>query len=407
MADEGDTVLEAIKDAAANNKRLIVEGSGTKASLGRIMSTDEASTLKVSSFKGLGQITNYEPDELVLMAGAATPLKDILAALDAEGQMLAFDPPLGGASHSQAIGTIGGIIGANLSGPRRFTAGAARDYLLGVSAISGRGEAFYSGGRVMKNVSGYDLSKLMTGSFGTLGVMTDLIIKTMPKPETTASLIVMAADGVSAGAAVERIFSSPYGAEAAALITRDAGRNSSNQNLKNMGDKTAAVIRLEGIENSVKARLTAIKDMLQQYGDLFVLDKASSDALQEELREVTLLPLQEDDVLWKISCPPKAGAALLDHVNRWYNGRAFADWGGGLLWLQLTEADDVSGGDAVRALIKECGGHATLFSASASRRQQADVFMPQSEAVLALTKRIKASFDPKAVLNFGKIYKGV
>ncbi|MGU9962140.1 MAG: FAD-binding protein [Candidatus Puniceispirillales bacterium WSBS_2018_MAG_OTU23] len=409
---DADDLLEVMAMATANKTVLELQGLGTRRGLGRPTDADQ-----VLSLTKLNGITTYEPDELVLMAKAATPLKDVLKLLDGAGQMLAFDPPLGTAnvgatSHDEAMGSIGGIIAANLAGPRRLVAGAVRDYVLGFSAVSGRGEAFQSGGRVMKNVTGYDLSKLMAGSFGTLAVMHDVIIKTMPKPEYAASIIIAARSIDDACGAIRGAFASSYEPTAGAVIPPQVGVFSQVKKLKNIAEQyPAAVIRVEGFSKSVASRIKNLSDLLSPYGEQVILKEKDSSLVQAELREVSLLLSQDGRVLWKISCPPLAGGTVLTKILSRPNCRAYADWAGGLIWvshpLNTVGENGDCGGRALRDMLKPYGGHATLISAPINIRGAIDVFQPQPAPLFELSRRVKASFDPLGILNPGRIYDGI
>lgn len=399
VRDEAE-LLEAVTESAAHSLPLEVTGSGTRRELGRPV--DGGRRLDLSAMSG---ITLYEPDELVLKARAATPLASILEALDEAGQMLAFDPVLGARSHAEAKGTIGGLIATNLSGSRRMTAGAARDYLLGFRAVSGRGEEFQSGSRVMKNVTGYDLSKLMAGSYGTLAVMHDVILKTMPKPETAASLLYACADAAEARAIIGAAFASPHEPASAAIIPSALTVFSNHQPVRDFVQKgVVAVIRLEGFEVSVKARSDALTGLAANAP--VVTDAALSDALQAEIRETSLLPRQNNRVIWKITCPPAAGGTLIDRLLARPNCRGFCDWGGGLIWLSSPSGQQ-AGAETIRAMVAEYDGEAMLYEAPEGMRRTIPVFHPQQEALTALTRRIKSGFDPLGILNPGRMMAGV
>ena len=401
VRDSAD-LLDALAEAAAAKTRLDVQGSGSRKHIGRPTDADQ-----VLSLAALSGITTYEPDELVLMAKAATPLKDILKALDDEGQMLAFDPQLGAMTHDAAKGTIGGVMATNLSGPRRMVAGAARDYLLGFSAVSGRGEAFQSGSRVMKNVTGYDLSKLMAGSFGTLAVMHDVTIKTMPKPEDAASLVVAAKSIEEAAAAIRTSLASSFEPTAGAIIPPRVAVFSSQKLIKQAAQNyPVAVIRVEGFAVSVKNRIDALSSLLKDAGEQTVLTKEESDLVQAELRENALIPPQNNRVTWKISCPPAVGGMILEEVMKRPNVRAYADWAGGLIWVSYPSGGD-SGAEALRKLVTPHGGHVTLLDAPENIRMALDVFEPQPAPLHELARRVKASFDPLGILNPGRMYDGI
>ena len=409
VADEGE-LLACVEDAAANGLPLEVSGRHTRSGLGRPVECGRRLDLS-----GMAGITMYEPDELVLTARAATPLATILAELGKAGQMLAFDPMLGADEPKSAKGTIGGVLATNLSGPRRLTAGAARDYLLGFKAVSGRGGAFQSGSRVMKNVTGYDLSKLMAGSYGTLAVMHEVTLKTMPRPETSASLLYRADSADAARTIIEAVFAGPHEPSAAAIIPAALAVYSRLQPIRDMdGPGVVAVVRLEGFEASVKARRDALASMPNTGRETGrdsgpgpeVVGDGLSDALQAEIRETSLLPRQSNRAIWKITCPPAEGGRLLDRLLERPSCRGYADWGGGLVWLQAPSGQQ-AGAEAIRSLAGEHGGEAMLFEADEGLRRTLAVFHPQTEALAALTKRIKGAFDPLGILNPGRMFEGV
>ncbi len=399
---DNDDLLDVISAAVSNKTKLDIRGQGSRLGLGRPIEADQIITLD-----GLQGITTYEPDELVLIARAATPMKDILKTLDDAGQMLAFDPPLNARSHDEAKGTLGGMIATNASGPRRMVAGAARDYLLGFNAISGRGEGFKSGSRVMKNVTGYDLSKLMAGSFGTLAVMDEITIKTMPMPEDARAILVKTNDEVAAGDAIRAAFDSSFEPTCGAIIPAKTAVFSTCKTFKDAAKNGAiAVIRLEGFSVSVKDRVAALTDILAPFGEINILDKNDADVLHIDLREVSLLPAQNNRVLWKISCPPASGGRILNALSKRPNCRGYADWGGGLIWLSHPSGLD-GGAEVLRRMLAEVGGHVTLVSAPESMRMNVDVFEPQPAPLAELSRRVKASFDPLGILNPGRMYEGM
>ena len=395
---------EAMAQAMASQTKLEVLGNGTMQGLGRPVEADA-----ILDLKSMSGITLYEPDELVMTAHAATPLAVIMEELEKAGQVLAFDPPLrvqGG--HAQ--GTIGGVMATNQSGSRRMVAGAARDYLLGFKAISGRGEAFQSGSRVMKNVTGYDLSKLMAGSFGTLAVMHEVTLKTMPKPETSASVLCQCKNAEAAGQLIKAVFSSPHEATMASIIPSAVAVFSSSATLKDFASKDViTVIRVEGFETSVTARsteLAALANTIEGVSSILTVSEEDSNTIHSDIREVTLLPRQNNRVIYKISCPPDAGASLLETLSKRPNSRAYADWAGGLIWVSHPEGGD-AGINVIRELVAQTGGHVTLVEASPDMRRKLPVFQPQPPALMTLTKRVKASFDPQGILNPGRMYEGV
>jgi glycolate oxidase FAD binding subunit len=391
-------VEDAVGWALAEGKTLELMGRGSKRALGRPSQSDL--TLDVS---GLSGVTLYEPEELVLSAKAGTPIAEIEALLAAKGQELAFEPMdygpvLGGPS---AAGTLGGVLAANLSGPRRLKAGAARDHFLGVSAVSGRGETFKSGGRVVKNVTGYDLCKLLAGSFGTLAAMTEVTVKVLPKAETEETLMVLGLDDAAAVRAMALAMGSSCDVSGAAhLPAAVAARHAGT-------DKAATAFRLEGVGPSVAHRKRALEVLMQPLGTLVSWDAQGSRAFWRGVRDATPFAAGTNErPLWRISTAPGKGAELAGAVAGKTDAELFYDWAGGLIWLAVAPSDD-AGAAIVRRAVANCGGHATLVRAPAAVRAAVDVFEPQPDGLAALSKRVKDSFDPKGVLNPGRMWAGV
>jgi glycolate oxidase FAD binding subunit len=391
-------VLDAVKWALAEGKRLEVVGRGSKRALGRPSQSDL--TLDLSALSG---VTLYEPEELVLSAKAATPLAEIEALVDGKNQQLAFEPmDLGPLLGNEAGGTIGGALAAGLAGPRRIKAGSARDHFLGFSAVSGRGEIFKSGGRVVKNVTGYDLCKLLAGSFGTLAAMTDATVKVLPKPETEETLLLAGLDDARAVQAMTAAMASSCDVSGAAHLPAHVALRFSG-----IGGSSTTVFRLEGVVPSVRHRKDALAVLLTPYGAVVSLDEKASRALWREIRDVRPFAAagpSGDRPVWRISLPPARGfeiAALIEP-----SAQMFYDWAGGLIWIAPLPGGD-AGAAMVRKAIAALGGHASLIRAPAAVRAAVDVFEPQPAPVAALTKRVKESFDPKGVLNPGRMWAGV
>ena len=401
-------VEDAVQWALANGKALETIGGGSKRAIGRPAQTDL--TLDLS---GLSGVTLYEPEELVLTAKAGTPLAEIEALVAARQQMLAFEPPDYGGVLGAARGraTLGGVLAANFSGPRRMKAGAARDHFLGFSAVSGRGEVFKSGGRVVKNVTGYDLCKLMAGSWGTLAVMTDVTIKVLPRPETEQTLLIRGLEPARAIAAMTAAMGTSYDVSGAAhLPVEVAVRAPAGETAG--GSITA--LRLEGFSLSVVERMRMLEALMQPYGDLASMDATLSRRLWTAIRDVMPFAadrpshsaLEHEPALWRVSTAPSRGAEFAAIVANGADAHMYYDWAGGLIWLTLKAGED-AGAALIRRALAATGGHATLIRAPASVRAAIDVFTPQDRAVAALTKRVKDSFDPKGVLNPGRMWAGV
>lgn len=341
----------------------------------------------VLSTSALSGIELYEPGSLTLVAKAGTPVAEIEAALDAESQRLAFEPM----DHRGLLGTtgtptIGGVAAANVSGPRRIQAGAARDFMLGVRFVDGRGQIIKNGGRVMKNVTGYDLVKLMAGSYGTLGVLTEVSLKVLPKPRFAATLRIEGLADAAAVAALGRALGSPYEVSGAAHL---------------QGDDNSApttLLRLEGFENSVAYRAAKLQSMLADLGQVKVdASPAETDATWAAIRDVAPYHKADGDV-WRISVKPTNAPGLVAGLS---GARAFYDWGGGLIWLLAPQGSGVNA-QSIRAAVAKVGGHATLIRGNPS----AGVFQPLSPAVAALQDGLRLKFDPKQILNPGLMTQG-
>jgi len=379
--DEAD-LEEAIAAAVAEGSALAVEGEGSKRGFGHAV--EARRRLSTAAMRG---ISLYEPAELVLTAGAGTPLREIQGLLDQQGQQLAFEPAdygliLGGPADR---GTIGGAIAINASGPRRIKAGAARDHLLGFRAVSGRGEPFKSGGRVMKNVTGYDLCKLMAGSHGTLGVMSEMTVKVLPKPETEETVVFAGLDDAAAVALMTAASGQPAEVSGFAHLPEEGGRTG---------------LRLEGPVVSVASRREALLGHFG--GEAEVLGEAASRAFWEAVRDVRLLAGRGEQ-LWRLSVAPADGAATvarLDERGVPIAGRLY-DWAGGLIWLA------VEAGRHASAIREGLAGHATCIRAPDEVRAADPVFHPQPPALAALSRRVKDSFDPERVLNPGRMGEGL
>ena len=381
-------LVGAINQALADKTPLNVFSCATKQDFGQV--TDIADSLDIS---GLSGVMDYEPEELIITAHAGTPLADIEKALAEKGQMLAFEAPhISHLYNKPHNGSIGGILATNLSGPRRISAGAARDFLLGFEAVSGRGSAFRSGSKVVKNVTGYDLSKLLCGSFGTLAIMDEITLKVLPAPETSISLLVAAKDLATAGQAARKAFQSPYEPSASAILPRGVGDLSSSFDI--------AVIRLEGVAVSVNDRAERLQEMLSPYGLIDSLDDAKSKALWASIRDGVPV-LSDAGQIWRVSLAPTAGPDLVMQLRDKCDCKAMLDWSGGLVWLHT---DNPEAHKMIRQVVADCGGgHATCLRADTGLRSQIAVFEPIPDMLANLNKRIQNAFDPHAILNPGRI----
>jgi len=396
-------VEQAIQWALAGGKALELVGQGSKRAIGRAAQWD--ATLDLS---GLSGVTLYEPAELVLSAKAGTPLAEIEALMAASGQELAFEPMdygplLGGPG---AAGTIGGTLAANLSGPRRIKAGAARDHFLGFSAVSGRGETFKSGGRVVKNVTGYDLCKLLAGSWGTLAAMTEVTVKALPRGETEETIIALNLDDVSAGKLMTATVGTAADVSAAAHLPAPVAARVAAITAAS-GAVTA--FRLEGVAPSIAHRKAVLEKLTAPFGTLATLAEAASRALWRAVRDVAPFAAAGPAgkrYVWRISTAPSRGVSVGRKLVDQAGAEIMYDWAGGLIWVALPPTDD-AGAALVRSAVAAAGGHATLIRAPAAVRAAIGVFEPEPAALAALTKRVRESFDPRGVLNAGRMWAGV
>jgi len=308
----------------------------------------------------------------------------------------------------RAIGTVGGMIAAGLAGPRRIKAGGARDHLLGAHAVSGFGDSFKTGGKVVKNVTGYDLCKLLAGSWGTLAVMTEVTLKVMPKPESERTLVLRALDDVTANRAMIAALGSPFDVSGAAHLPHSAFRTTGALAGLGAAGQAVTVLRLEGIAASAAHRAASLGKTLGSFGAVDILEDAASAAIWSSLRDVQ--PFAADGALgawlvWRIVCPPASGGALGQQLARDTGGDVIYDWGGGLIWAALPPKADAHAA-LVRSRVEAAGGHATLIRASEPVRRQVDVFHPQSAGLAALSERVRRSFDPNDILNRGRLARG-
>jgi glycolate oxidase FAD binding subunit len=381
MADavKPSSEAELAEIIAAAEAPFEVIGTATRRGLGRPMQT--AATLDLSGFSG---VIAYEPEELILEVGAGTRLSEIEALLAARRQQLAFEPPdwsaLLGASHS---GTVGGLVACNLSGPRRIKAGALRDHILGVRGVTGGGSAFKAGARVVKNVTGYDLPKLLAGAYGTLAAMTAVILKVLPAPETEETVVLTGLDDAGAVSAMSLAMQSSCEVAAATFIPGEA-----------------VYLRLEGVAPSVAYRRDQLAKALKR--PVEVMAERSSSAKWRAIRDGALFVNRPEHPLWRLSVAPSQAPGIIRRLKETLDIRYVFDWAGGLVWLEAPPSADASA-DAIRAAMS--GGHATLIRAPQAIRASVAVFEPQDASLAALSRRVKDSFDPRHILNPGRMYR--
>lgn len=403
--DSDGAVCDAVKDAAATGTRLAVKGNGSKTGLGRPVAADGELSLC-----GLSGITYYEPAELVVEARAGTPLAEIGAELERHGQHLAFEPGEPGTLWGTGGGTIGGVVACNLSGPRRPFAGAARDHVLGIAAVSGRGEVFVAGGRVVKNVTGYDMGKLIAGSFGTLAVLTRVTLKVLPRPEAGRTILLFDQEPRAGLETLGRIAGGTWEITAGAHLGPEAASRSAVSYVSTAGVSVTAV-RLEGARGAVAERTAALRAELAAAGPTEELHSHNSRAFWAEVRDGRLLPSATGPgpTLWRLTLPPGYTPRLLNRLSG-FGGEVLFDWAGGLVWLAASGeaggSTDALGRD-LRTLAATIGGHAILWRASDDIRARVSVFGDEPSARAALTRAIKRNFDPRGILNPGRMYDGL
>jgi glycolate oxidase FAD binding subunit len=397
-------VEQVVREAIASEQPLEIIGHGSKRQIGQPMATNALLDLSA-----LNAVASYEPNELIITVQAGAPLADVQSLIDSRNQQFAFEPvDTAALLGTPALGTIGGMIGAGLAGPRRIKAGAVRDHLLGAHAVSGFGDSFKAGGRVVKNVTGYDLCKLLAGSWGTLAVMTEVTLKVMPKPENERTLVLRGLDEVTANRAMTAALGSPFDVSGAAHLPSSAFRPASGvlAGLDAPG-QAVTLLRLEGIAASAAHRAASLGKALAPYGSVEIVEDAASLALWAAVRDVE--PFAAGGALgawpvWRIICPPALGGALGQALARDTGGDVIYDWGGGLLWAALPPKPDAQAA-LVRQRVEAVGGHATLIRAPEPVRRNVDVFHPQAAGVAALGERVRNSFDPRNILNRGRLIR--
>ncbi|MFW5681019.1 MAG: FAD-binding protein [Pseudomonadota bacterium] len=369
-----------------------IEGGGSLRGFGRPVQA--ADVLALDRLTG---ITLYRPSELVLQARAGTPVEDAARALAEAGQALPFEPPdlrdLLGTQDTRP--TLGGLVATNLSGPARIARGALRDSLIGVRFVDGAGQVVRSGGRVMKNVTGLDLVKLLAGAHGTLGVLGEVTFKVLPEAPAETTLVLDGQEAAAAGRAMQAAMASPFEVTAAAWLPAAL-----------TGEAARTLLRLQTFDTFLDRRADALARLLHAHGPARRLDAEPSRALWRDVRDVRVFAEPRDRAVWRLSTAPTDGPGLADSLARALGGDAYLDWAGGLVWLAVPETGD-AGAAAIRARLRPLGGHATLVRGSPALRAAVDVFEPQADALQRLTGRLKATFDPEARLNPGRMYPGI
>ena len=399
-----DTVEELaylVAEAADTRTPLEVMGHGTKREVGRLV--QYGAVLSTESLVG---VSLYEPTELVLVALAGTPVAQIEQMLAENDQELPFEPvdlgPVLGFGPGQA--TIGGVLATNISGSRRILSGSARDHLLGVQAVNGRGETIRSGGRVMKNVTGYDLSRALAGSWGTLAVLTEVAIKVLPTQREVRTLLCFGLADPTGVEVLGLALGTPFEVSGTVHVNGELARRFSDEEISRPGQSVTA-IRVENFPASARYRASRLKQMLQAYAPALELDTARSRMFWDDVKSLRMFE-RTGRPLWRISMAPTSGPKLVHSLARKIDVRALYDWSGGLIWLDTPLITD-AGAVEIRRTLAEFGGHATLIRAEPQARAVIDVFQPLDSPLMALTSNLKRSFDPVGILNPGRMYPGI
>lgn len=386
-----------IRGHAERSEPLEIRGAGTRP-IGNLVNA----SARLSS-RGLVGITSYNPAEMVMSARSGTPVAEIEATLAQNGQMMAFEP----ADYRGILGTageptIGGVFATNASGPRRLTVGAARDHLLGIRFVNGQGEVVKAGGRVMKNVTGLDLVKLLAGSHGTLGFLTEVTFKVLPVPKHAETIVISGLyEDEQAAAAMAAAMALPVEVSGAAHLPELVRPRLLGGALP---EGPATVLRLEGLESSVSVRAGKLERAMAAFGPISRLGREETERLWREIRDVAPYADGTHRPLWRVSVAPTEGARLVAALRLEAGIDAFYDWQGGLVWMRM-EADPEA--DALRRMVKAVGGgHATLMRAPDPLRAGLSAFEPLAPAVAALSARVKAKLDPIGIFNPGRMARG-
>ncbi len=366
-----------VADAAQKGTPLELRAGGTLRDVGA--PGRETTLVDLSLLRGL---VAYDPTELVLTVKPATPLRELEVLLQGHGQMLAFEPwdlsPVFGNPRGSA--TIGGVVAAAIAGPRRVSAGAGRDHLLGFAALSGRGEMFKAGGKVVKNVTGYDVAKIMAGSWGQIAVLTELTLKVVPRPHSAATIALYGLSPTAAISAMADAVGSPFAVAAAAHIPAQS----------ECGRAGITALRLEGFPESVGARVARMRERLADFGDAAHMTEDAAQTFWSAIRDAELM--RGAETVWRAHIAPSRAAELAKALSGCGICWLF-DWAGALIWAGAPASTDV------RAIVEPFGGHATLLRAPLEVRKAYPARHPEPPGVAALCARLKQAFDPAHILD--------
>ncbi len=388
-------------EAAETRNPLELMGKGTKRELGHPVQAGA-----VVSTEAMTGITLYEPTELVMVAKTGTPLAQIEAKLAENDQELPFEPvdltPVLG--YAPGEGTIGGMIATNISGSRRILKGACRDHVLGVRAVNGRGEVIKAGGRVMKNVTGYDIGRTLAGSWGTLAAMTEVSLKVLPMQREARTLVCFGLTDQTAVEALCIAMGTPYEVSGALHLHGALAAQMTDQEIAGNGAAVTA-IRVENFPASARYRASRLRQALLAYAPALELDGERSEMFWKDVRTLKMFQ-GNSNPLWRVSMAPTSAAKLVGNLMRKIDVRVAYDWSGGLLWIETPPLTDAGAVD-IRRQLAELGGHATLIRADGPTRAGIDVFQPLESQHAKLSAKLKHSFDPLGILNPGRMYRDI
>jgi len=394
-----EELVHLVAEALDTRTPLEVMGRGTKREVGRPVGSGA-----VVSTENMIGVSLYEPTELVLVAKAGTPVAQIEALLAESDQELPFEPvdlgPVLGYGPGEA--TIGGVIGTNISGSRRILKGAARDHVLGIKAINGRGELIKSGGRVMKNVTGYDLGRTLAGSWGTLAIMTEISLKVLPAQREVRTVIFFGLTDQTAIEALCIAMGTPYEVSGTLHMHAALAEHFSDEEIAG-AEASVTALRVENFPSSARYRANSLKQALLAYGPALELDTERSKAFWNEVRTLKMFQ-GKPNPLWRVSTTPSCAAKLVGNLSRKFEIRAAYDWSGGLVWIETPPLTD-GGSVDIRRTLAEFGGHATLIRADDATRAGIDVFQPLEPPLAALSAKLKHAFDPLGIFNPGRMYQ--
>ena len=394
-----EEISEFVRECYKKSIPIEISGHKSKRNIGRNFQTEK--TLDLSKYSG---IIEYKPEELYIKAKAGTPIREIISELDKNNQQLAFEPVDFGLlfSGKKNDGSIGGVIACNFAGSRRFKAGSVRDHVLGFQGVNGKGEIIKSGGTVVKNVTGYDLCKILSGSFGTLTVLTEVSVKVLPKPPTNKTLII---DNPHLKKALEYLnlaLSSSSDPSGGVFYPEYFRNNFTFNDLTTEGAITA--IRVEGPNDSVDYRIKKLcKELAINTNEIAVLDTEQSNIFWEKTRSLVVFSELKNNLL-RIVVPASETFEVLTKLKI-YEIKHFVDWGGNLIWLQI---DKISTKilKEIKNIVVEASGYLTVIKIEENLKATIDVFTIDS-IKYKISERIKKSFDPKRILNPGKMYSGI